>query len=100
MRHARPAALDELESLLDELRTVDGLTEKKRGVFSRGSGAFVHFHEDPGGLYADVRIDADFERFAVEPRRRRRCRDRDEPREANPVRGRGRGDGRDVGGRS
>jgi hypothetical protein len=47
------------------LRTVDGLTEKKRGVFYRGSRAFLHFHEDPSGLYADVRVDADFERFRV-----------------------------------
>ena len=57
--------LDELESLLDELRAIDGLTEKKRGVFYRGSRAFLHFHEDPSGLYADVRVDVDFERFRV-----------------------------------
>jgi len=48
-----------------ELRRVDGLTEKKRGVFSRGSRSFLHFHEDPTGLYADVRIDAEFERMRV-----------------------------------
>ena len=65
MRHASAAGLDELDDLLLELRGVDGLKEKKRGVFYRGSRAFLHFHEDPTGLYADVRIDAEFERMRV-----------------------------------
>ena len=65
MKHVSTAGLDELDDLLLELRRVDGLTEKKRGVFSRGSRAFLHFHEDPSGLYADVRIDADFKRMRV-----------------------------------
>jgi len=66
MRHAMDAALDELEPLLERLRTIDGLVEKKRGVFYRRSKAFLHFHEDPTGFHADVRFDADFERFRVE----------------------------------
>ena len=37
----------------------------RRGVFYRGSRAFLHFHEDPSGFYADVRLDADFERMRV-----------------------------------
>jgi hypothetical protein len=65
VKHVSTAGLDELDDLLLELRRVDGLTEKKRGVFSRGSRAFLHFHEDPSGLYADVRIDADFKRMRV-----------------------------------
>jgi len=65
VKHVSTAGLDELDDLLLELRRVDGLTEKKRGVFSRGSRAFLHFHEDPSGLYADVRIDAEFERMRV-----------------------------------
>lgn len=65
MKHVTPEGLDELDGLLRELRAVDGLTEKKRGVFSRASRAFLHFHEDPSGLYADVRVDTDFERFRV-----------------------------------
>ena len=65
MKHVSAAGLDELDDLLLKLRRVDGLTEKKRGVFSRGSRAFLHFHEDPTGLYADVRIDAEFERMRV-----------------------------------
>ena len=65
MRHATAAGLGELDDVLSELRGVDGLKEKSRGVFYRGSRAFLHFHEDPSGLYADVRVDADFERMRV-----------------------------------
>jgi hypothetical protein len=67
MRHARTAALDDLEPLLVELRALPGLTERSRGVFYRKSRAFLHFHEDPAGLFADVRGPADgpFERIDV-----------------------------------
>ena len=66
MRHARSAALDELEPLLQELRQLPGLVERSRGVFSRGSKAFLHFHEDVAGLHADVRLEHDFERYRVQ----------------------------------
>jgi hypothetical protein len=66
VRHARSQALDELEPLLEELRLVPGLVERSRGVFYRGSNAFLHFHEDPTGLHVDVRIDSDFERHRVQ----------------------------------
>lgn len=66
MKHAGPAALDELEPLIERLRAVPGLQEKSRGVFYRGSRAFLHFHEDPTGLYADVRSAAgDFDRIRL-----------------------------------
>jgi hypothetical protein len=65
VKHVSASGLDQLDDLLRELRGVDGLKEKKRGVFYRGSRAFLHFHEDPSGLYADVRIDAEFERVRV-----------------------------------
>ncbi len=67
MRHATPAALETLAPLLAELRQIDGLKEPRPGGFSRGSRAFLHFHEDPTGMYADVRLDAggDFERLRV-----------------------------------
>lgn len=63
VRHATPAALDELEDLLATLRGLPGLKEKSRGTFYRGSKAFLHFHEDPAGLFADVRPRDEFERF-------------------------------------
>ena len=66
MKHATQAALDQVEPLLAELRKL-GLTEKSRGVFYRRSRAFLHFHEDPKGLFADIRDAAglDFERVDV-----------------------------------
>jgi hypothetical protein len=65
MRHAGDDVLDRLEPMLTALRAFPELREKKRGTFSRGSKAFIHFHEDPAGLFADVRLGDDFERFDV-----------------------------------
>lgn len=67
MKHAGPAALDQLEPLLESLRALGGLKEKARGVFYRRSRAFLHFHEDRSGLYADLRNDlGEFERYRVQ----------------------------------
>jgi hypothetical protein len=69
MKHAGPQALDALEPLLEKLRTilrtVPGVVERKRGIFYRGATALLHFHEDPAGMFADLRSGADFERYAV-----------------------------------
>jgi hypothetical protein len=56
VRHATPDALDRLEPLLEELRKLPVLREKSRGTFYRGSKAFLHFHEDAAGLFADVKL--------------------------------------------
>jgi hypothetical protein len=56
VRHARDDALDSLEPVLVQLRQLPELTERSRGTFYRKSQAFVHFHEDPAGLFADVRL--------------------------------------------
>jgi hypothetical protein len=66
MKHAGTAALAQLTDLLAQLRAVAGLTERKPGIFYRGSSAFLHFHEDPAGLFADAKIKGSgFERFPV-----------------------------------
>jgi hypothetical protein len=67
VKHAGAEAIRELEPMLADLRTLGGLIEKKPGVFYRRGKAFLHFHEDPEGLFADVRFaDAgDFERLRV-----------------------------------
>jgi hypothetical protein len=65
MKHAGPEALDQLEPVLAELRKLDGLRERKRGAFYRGSSAFLHFHEDPAGFFADLKVADDFVRFPV-----------------------------------
>jgi hypothetical protein len=56
LRHATPAALERLEPLLQELRKLEALREKSRGTFYHGAKAFLHFHEDPAGLFADVKL--------------------------------------------
>jgi hypothetical protein len=63
VKHAGPSALDRLEPLLRTLRTRDDLKEKSRGIFYRGGRAFLHFHEHGDEFFADVRLEADFERF-------------------------------------
>jgi hypothetical protein len=69
VKHIGPEGLDKLEGLLEALRRQDGLKEKKRGVFYRKSRAFLHFHEDPAGLFADVRLSGpDFDRLPVNSR--------------------------------
>jgi hypothetical protein len=67
VKHAGPDTFDKLEDLLEELRSIPGLIERKTGTFYRGSKAFLHFHEDPAGPFADVRFRAedDFERHRV-----------------------------------
>jgi hypothetical protein len=68
VRHATQDDLDRLEVLLFELRKLPQLRERKRGYFSRGSRAFLHFHEDAGDLYVDVRLDSKFQRLRVTSR--------------------------------
>jgi len=65
MRHATRDDLDRVEALLAQLRELPQLRERKRGYFSRGSRAFLHFHEDAGDLYVDVKLDAKFQRMRV-----------------------------------
>ncbi len=67
MKHAGREALDRLEPMVAELRRLDGLKEKGRSVFYVKNRAFLHFHEDPEGLFCDVRLDpaGDFERRRV-----------------------------------
>jgi hypothetical protein len=66
MKHATAQALDQLEPLLADIRNLPSLKEKSRGVFYRGSRATLHFHEDPQGLFADLRTDARWRRLPVD----------------------------------
>jgi hypothetical protein len=65
VRHATQEDLDRLEALLAELRGLPQLRERKRGYFSRGSRAFLHFHEEAGDYYVDVRLGSEFQRMKV-----------------------------------
>ena len=53
MRHARDEDLDRIDALLAEVRTLPHIKEKKRGVFYLKSKGFLHFHEDPAGMFAE-----------------------------------------------
>jgi hypothetical protein len=66
MKHAGGKALEGLGGLLAVIRKQPGLVERSPGVFYRKGRAFLHFHEDPAGLFADLRSGADWERFRVE----------------------------------
>jgi hypothetical protein len=68
VKHAQADALDRLEPLLARLRQIAGLKERTRGVFYLKSRAFLHFHQDPAGLFADIRTadGRDFERVQVD----------------------------------
>ncbi len=65
MKHAGPEALDRLAPLLEQLRNRRALREKRPGIFYLKSRAFLHFHEDPEGLFADVRLREDFSRLSA-----------------------------------
>ncbi len=65
MKHAGDDALDTVEDLLAEVRRRTGLREVARGRFYRGRDAFLHFHEDPAGVFADVKVAGAWKRRAV-----------------------------------
>jgi hypothetical protein len=65
MRHASPKAIAQLMDLITAVRARGGLKEPRPGVFYRKGRAWLHFHEDRDGLFADLRIGADWERHRV-----------------------------------
>jgi hypothetical protein len=69
VRHATQEDLDRAEALLVGLRKIPELRERKRGYFARGLRAFLHFHEDAGDLYVDVRLEGAFRRMRVTSRK-------------------------------
>jgi hypothetical protein len=66
VRHATSEDLEQVSTLLGQLRAVPGLVERKPGTFYWRSRAFSHFHHDPSGMYVDARLGGnDFERLRV-----------------------------------
>jgi len=68
VKHAGPDTLARIAPLLDELRARAVLRERRPGVFELKSRAFLHFHDDPSGIFADVRLADDFVRMPVTSR--------------------------------
>ena len=65
MKHASPPTLDKIEPLLTAVRGNSGIKEKGRAIFYRKGAAFVHFHEDPAGIFADLKVEREWLRFPV-----------------------------------
>lgn len=65
MKHATSTALERLSQLLEQIRMREGIKEKKLGIFYRRSTSFLHFHEDPAGLFADLTVGDGFDRYPV-----------------------------------
>src|SRR5580693_611411 len=72
MKHASEAALDSIQPVLLELRQLEGVRERKPGLFYRKSSAFIHFHEDPAGIFADVSTGREWLRWPVNTASERR----------------------------
>ena len=64
VKHAGAEALRALGDLLSALRG-RGLKERSPGIFYRGGKAWLHFHEDAAGLFADFRPGTEWQRFDV-----------------------------------
>jgi len=72
VKHAGAAALDTIEPLLAAIRKCEALRERQRGIFYKKSVAYLHFHEDPAGLFADVKLGGSWKRIDVTSARAKR----------------------------
>ena len=66
MKHANEETLDQLTPLLVQIRRrIPPLKEKGSGKFYLKSTAFLHFHDDPAGFFADLKVAGDWQRYPV-----------------------------------
>jgi hypothetical protein len=65
VKHADVRALEAVSDLIENLRRRGNLVEKKLGIFYFKGRAFLHFHKDPTGLFADLRHGDEWQRFPV-----------------------------------
>ena len=69
MKHAGSETVARLEPMLRQLRARGDLIERSPGTFYRKSQAFLHFHEHPAGIFADLKDDLrTFQRYRVSTR--------------------------------
>ena len=68
MRRAGSATLARIQPLLEDLRSRTVLREARPGIFTLQSRAFIHFHDDDAGIFADVRLADAFVRMPVTSR--------------------------------
>ena len=72
MKHATQKTLEMINPILEQLRK-SGLKEKGFGKFYKASQAYVHFHEDATGVYADVKRKGKWQRLKI-PRNKKECK--------------------------
>lgn len=65
MKHAGAGALVALSEVLENLRARTALIEKRPGIFYVRGRAFLHFHEDRAGIFADLRDRSEWLRLSV-----------------------------------
>jgi hypothetical protein len=66
MKHANQDTLAKLSPLLEQIRArVPPLKEKGAGKFYLKSVAFLHFHDDPAGIFADLKVNGDWQRYPI-----------------------------------
>jgi hypothetical protein len=67
MGRATKATLAALDPWLAEVRAlgIPGLVEKANGAFYQRRNGILHFHEDADGVYADVKVDGEWQRVAI-----------------------------------
>jgi hypothetical protein len=74
VKHADPATLELIGALLEEVHKRPLLREKSPGSFYLKSKAYLHFHEDPAGIFADVKLNlAEFTRIRATTSREQRA---------------------------
>jgi hypothetical protein len=68
MGHTKPESLIDLEHEFEIIRSLEGVKEKKPGIFYLKATSFLHFHDKDGKRWADVKthdgwlqLDIDFD---------------------------------------
>jgi len=64
--HTKPEALADLRVELQLIRSLTGITERSPGVFYWKSTAFLHFHDQDGKRWADVKSAAGWKHVAID----------------------------------
>ena len=61
----RPSTADSLSTVLDFLRSFEGLTKDRQTQFLLNGKNFIHFHDENDGIWADVFFSAGRKRRLV-----------------------------------
>ena len=65
MGHTKPENLADLALELDAIRDLEGIKRRSAGVFYYRSSAFLHFHDQDGRRWADVKTPRGYKEIAI-----------------------------------